>query len=185
MARASLPAFRNGTFALAYLFAGDTISAMLTFSPVPPEVRASIEALHQTIARQFVTKQYDRMSALMMDRFTPEFVWKKSDGREENLISQADHAEWELKNVDLGRSDGPLKYAMRLGNWKRMGDRITVETASDVVGEWLQGTYRMPVVFKSLMRETWVLRGGEWKALRFDEIWVKGKMDGKPFSAKG
>jgi|GEM_PF-6929334 len=144
----------------------------------------AIDALHRAFNRAIVAKNGTAMRTLTMEAMLPEFVWTRADGRKQTLTGMWDTAMDDENAAKAGKGDGPLRYETRLSNLRRKGDRLIVDATSDVVGEWLQNGRRLPVEFRSLARETWVLREGRWKALRFDDVWIRGKIDGKPFVAK-
>lgn len=160
------------------------ILVCLVLAGVPIDARLTIEDMNQKIGCLMVTKRYDALGEMALARFLPEFLDVRIDGRKHDLLKMADGNEWEMKNVRDGKSDGPIRWRTRLDGWSRKGDVVTVVAHHAVVGEWLKDGRRMPVRFQSAVRETWVRRGAEWKALRFDELWVRGAIDGKAFPPK-
>jgi hypothetical protein len=145
------------------------------------DARADIERTHRDFARHTVAKDYAALERLTLHRFSRDFEWTKPDGRRLSFLSMWDMCELESKAHREGRGDGPTRYATQLRNWRQNGATITVDAHSDVVGEWLTDGRRIPVRFRNAVRETWVREGDAWKALRFDELWTRGTIDGKAF----
>ncbi|RYG23656.1 hypothetical protein EON82_13315 [bacterium] len=148
------------------------------------DAKLTISDFNGKMGSLMVAKRYDLLTQIATTRFAPEYVMHKAQGPKLSLIDLAAGGEWEMKNAREGKGDGPVSYKTRLKNWRMENGAVVVDAHNDVVGEWLKDGRRLPVKFKSVMRETWIQRDGEWKALRFDELWVRGTVDGKPISTK-
>lgn len=146
---------------------------------LPVDLRQDIQAFHDRMARQYVTKAYDDMVAMATDRFLPEFAYARIIGPPLDLLSMSNMRDAELKNLKVGRSDGPIRWRTQLNGWQQKGDILTFLAHHMVDGEWLKADGRHPVHFDSAVRETWVRRDGTWKALRWQEVWLRATMDGK------
>ncbi len=149
---------------------------------IPADLRTDLQAFHDRMARQYVTKSYDDMVALANARFAPEFVHRRQGRPPMDLLSISNMRDDELKNLKAGRSDGPVRWQTRLDGWSLQGDTLRLTAHHNVDGEWLIGNVRHKVHFNSVVAETWVRRNNEWKALRWDERKVLGTFDGKPFT---
>jgi hypothetical protein len=160
------------------------ITAALAATIIPMDAKVTISDYNGKMGPLMVAKRYDVLTELSRTKFAPEYVFNKVHGNKLSLIDLAAGGEWEMKNAREGKGDGPLSFKTLLKNWRRTGDTIFVDAHNNVIGEWLKDGRRLPVRFKSLVRETWVRRNGEWQALRFDELWVRGTIAGKPVAAK-
>jgi len=147
-----------------------------------PQPQNHIAQIHQRIARSIVAKDYSDLEHLMVESFSRDFVWRKANGSRLSFLDMWDMSESENRAKKEGKPDGPTRYTTRLSNWKRSGNTITVEAHSDVVGDWLTGGRRLPVKFKNMVRERWRLEESTWKAVQFNEVWIRGSIDGKPFA---
>jgi hypothetical protein len=149
-----------------------------------PDPVPQIKEVHRRYSQALIADDQAAMDVVSRDHFRPDFVFYKATGQRLDYWSAFEGSRREAEDRRAGRPDGPVRYDTTFKNWKRNGDRLTVESYSSVVGSWLEGTRRHPVTFQNMVRETWVLTSGKWQALRFEEEWLNGKMDGKPVTLR-
>ena len=161
-----------------------TAALLVALACASTDPRPVIEEMHRRYARAIVRDDQAAMDELARDRYRPDFVFTKSDGRQFGFWTSFEGSRYEAEARRAGRPDGPHLYQTTLKNWKRSGDRLTVEAHHRVEGSWLQGDKRHPVSYRNVIRETWVNGPSGWQAVRFDELWVRGQMHGKKFAFK-
>jgi hypothetical protein len=145
------------------------------------DAKQEITRAYQTYAKLLVAKDYVGIERFLEKRFTLDFTARRADGKEQTLADM-----WEANRRDMaakkaGRADGPTTFDPRVTSVRVKGNVALVYITTDGKGEWLQGNRRLPVVFRQLTQATWVLEDGVWKAKRFEELSMKGTVDGKPF----
>jgi hypothetical protein len=145
------------------------------------DAKQEITQAYQAYAKLLVAKDYEAIERFLETRFTRDFTARRADGSKQTLADWWESNRKDMEAKKAGRADGPIKLEPRVSSVRVKGNVATVFVTTNGEGEWLQGNRRLPVVFRQLTEATWVLENGTWKARRFDEVSMKGTVDGKPF----